>query len=41
MSNDAAQVPLYVDNGEKLDAEMWPEGSLEVLSQAEVDRYCN
>ncbi len=38
MSNDAAQVPLYVDNGEKLDAEMWPEGSLEVLSQLEMEQ---
>ncbi len=38
MSKDAAQVPLYVDNGEKLDAAIWPEGSLEVLSQFEMEQ---
>ncbi|MEE4162883.1 MAG: nucleotide 5'-monophosphate nucleosidase PpnN [Woeseiaceae bacterium] len=38
MRDDTARVPLYVDTGEKLDAEIWPEGSLEVLSQLEVEQ---
>ena len=38
MRDDTARVPLYVDTGEKLDAEIRPEGSLEVLSQLEVEQ---
>ena len=38
MSDHAAKAPLYLDNGEVLDAEIWPEGSLEVLSQLEVEQ---
>jgi predicted Rossmann-fold nucleotide-binding protein len=38
MKDDSARAPLYVDSGKSLDAEMWPEGSLEVLSQMEVEQ---
>jgi predicted Rossmann-fold nucleotide-binding protein len=38
MSDRAADAPLYLDNGATLDAEIWPEGSLEVLSQLEVEQ---
>jgi len=32
------RAPLYVDSGESLDADMWPEAGLEVLSQMEVEQ---
>ncbi len=38
MREDAAGMPLYTNTGEKLDAEIWPGGSLEVLSQMEVEQ---
>lgn len=38
MQEQAWRAPLYVDSGETIDADMWPEGSLEVLSQLEVEQ---
>ncbi len=35
---DTFRAPLYVDSGETISADMWPEGSLEVLSQMEVEQ---
>ena len=36
--DDTQRAPLYVDSGETTSADMWPEGSLEVLSQLEVEQ---
>ena len=36
--DDTLRAPLYVDSGETISADMWPEGSLEVLSQLEVEQ---
>ncbi|MEM8816733.1 MAG: nucleotide 5'-monophosphate nucleosidase PpnN [Pseudomonadota bacterium] len=38
MQDQAARTPLYVDSGKTVDAQIWPEGSLEVLSQMEVEQ---
>lgn len=38
MQEEALRAPLYVDSGETVTADMWPEGSLEVLSQFEVEQ---
>ena len=35
---DTFRAPLYVDSGATISADMWPEGSLEVLSQMEVEQ---
>ncbi len=35
---DTFRSPLYVDSGATISADMWPEGSLEVLSQMEVEQ---
>ena len=32
---------IRIDSDETVDAEIWPEGSLEVLSQVEVDQLRN
>ena len=35
------ELAVQVDNGGTVDAEVWPEGSLEILSQVEVDQLRN
>ena len=35
------ELAVNADNGETVDVEVWPEGSLEVLSQVEVDQLRN
>ena len=36
--DNTRRAPLYVDSGETISTDMWPEGSLEVLSQLEVEQ---